>query len=201
MLGRKGELRPQLLKYCHLLDAGQDPIEAFSEAFELSLSELDRELKTYVRRDSFYIHRYKLPETQEKQPIEVQPLSQAETRLYLGDLLMETDRLEQAETHYLQAISLNSELATPYQSLAMVARLQNNWEKSARYLEKAAVGETDDYMTHYLYAENLMETALYRKSGGKRIDNETFETIQKHLNTAIRLMPGFARSYYLLGRL
>jgi tetratricopeptide (TPR) repeat protein len=199
MVGNKGNPRPKLVQYCGLLDSGKDPLEAFKSVF--SLAELDKELDSYIRNRRYDVYHYKLAEAPGKEAVLTRSLGRAEALLQLGDLMMETGRLTEARKHFLQSVSLDPDLTASYQRLATIAQEQEDWESSKHYLQKAVLRDSADYLTHYLYAENLMNAALHQDRDSGAVDGQTFEKILRHLQRAAELMPSFPDSYHLIGRL
>jgi len=122
----------------------------------------------------------------------VRPISEAEAQAYLGNLLARTNRLDEAEVLLKQASAAEPDLPRPYEGLGLVAMRRNRFDEAMENFKQAATRGSKNQLAHYYYAE-----ALQRQAVGN-ITPDVAKKISEELKTSIKLMPGFAHSYYAL---
>lgn len=198
--GRTPSRRTQLLRYLDLLAAGQPNDDAFRQAFQTDPATLENELREYVRRG-----RYVEQAVAFEHPLEFNmemtsaPLSEAETRFYLGDLLLHTNRIEAAEAYLLESIRLDESLAGSHASLGMLRLRQNRFAEAIKYLERAVALNPQNYLAHYTYADALSREGM---ASDNALDGyyspEVLSRMRAELKKAIELAPRFIESYRLL---
>ena len=110
--GAGGARRTQLARFISSLADGRTADESFRLAFQTDLDGLEAELSTYVRLAAY-------PESSETfdRPLDfdsqlsTRHLTEAEGLAYLGDLLLRTDRADDAEGYLRRALELDERLA------------------------------------------------------------------------------------------
>lgn len=191
--------QPQLNRFLNLLLTGQSPDKAFPVAFGADYSVIEKELKEYVKHDT-YPSQIATFEQKLEFDLEMQstPLSEAEGEFYLGDLLNHTSQLDQAEKHLQKAIALDPSLAIAYASLGMLEMHRGKFEEAKRYLERAAAANTGNYVVHYYYAYVLSREAMGADGMIFNFPPALALKLRAELKKAIELAPNFADSYRLL---
>lgn len=195
MFGDKSARQPQLVEYVKALGQGLDSERAFAQAFKSGATEMEKQLRNYVARDSYTVNIYTLASTEGEKEVSVRPISEAEAEAYLGNLLARTNRLDEAEALLKQAVAAEPDLPRAYEGLGLVAMRRNKFDESMEYFKQAATRGSKNHLAHYYYAEALQRQAI----GG--ITPELAQKIGEELRTSIKLMPGFGHSYYALGSL
>jgi tetratricopeptide (TPR) repeat protein len=191
--------QPQLGRFLNMILAGQSPNEAFPVAFGVDFSVIEKELKEYVKHDTYpsqvATFEHKLDFDLEMQSV---LLSEAEGEFYLGDLTSHAHYLDEAEKHLKKAIALDPNLAIANASLGVLEMHRGHFAEAKRYLERALQLNTGNYLVHYYYAEVL--TNEIEGIGGeiRSIEPGLAKTMRTHLAKAIELSPGFADSYRLM---
>jgi tetratricopeptide (TPR) repeat protein len=153
----KPQRMPQLVKYLERYSAGASSDVAFREAFGEDEAALERELRLYVAKSIFQSITYTL-----KDPIEIDrnvkaaPMSEADGAAVLGDLLLQTQRLDEATTHLEQARSLDPALPRAAASLGRVRHLQSRDEDALKLLNEGVERAGDDYLPLYYLATTLL---------------------------------------------
>lgn len=193
MYGNNGVRRPQLVDFAKLINAGMEPAQAFTQAFKTDAVTMEKELRRYISSGSYQMIIYKFSTIEGEQDVTVRPLSDAEVQFHLGNLLMRTRRMDEAETYMKQAIALDASLARPYEGLGFIEMRRNHYDKALDYFKQAAAHDSKNFFAHYYYAEALQREA----QGGFKAD--TAAKMINELRMAIKLRPQFAQSYYLLG--
>lgn len=194
MYANNGARKPQLVEFARLLNADVDPQQAFAQAFKTDTATLEKELRKYIGNSSYPIIIYKFKSVEGEQDVTVRPLADAEVQFHLGNLLMRTNRLDEAETHLKQAAALDASLARPYEGLGFIEMRRNHNDRALDFFKQAATRDSKNFYTHYYYAE-----ALQQEAQGGKLSAETAAKITGELRMAIKLRPQFAHAYYLLG--
>src|SRR5262249_6789794 len=117
MYANSGARKPQLVEFARLLNADVDPQQAFTQAFKTDTATLEKELRKYIGNSSNPIIVYKSKSVKGEKEVTVRPLADAEVQFHLGNLLMRSNRLDEAETYLKQAVALDASLARPYEGL------------------------------------------------------------------------------------
>lgn len=199
MLGNNGARRQQLSEFLKRFDSGADIEQAFTEAFNTDTASMEKELRKYVGNDSYQGRLYNLNDTEGEREMTIKALADAEVQFYLGNLLLHTDRPDEAEAYFKQATTLDANLCGPYEGMGVLAMRRNKYSEAKEHLKQALARGSQNHLTHYYYAETL-EREL---SGGTRnlsvIQPEMAKVMIEELKTSIKLMPGFAPAYNLLG--
>lgn len=196
--GGGAERRAQLSHYLELLSGGAPAEESFRQAFKTAFVGFELELAAYIQFA-------KLPERVEEFDTpaefnahsEARALSEAETLAHLGDLLLHTDRADEAESYLQRAVALDAKLAPAQVSLGILRVRQNRFEEALRHLRQAVAADAQNHLAHYYLAE-----ALYREGpetdGTVKGFEERTEALRGELNKVIELAPRFAEAYRLL---
>jgi tetratricopeptide (TPR) repeat protein len=191
--------QPQLNYFLNLLIAGRSPDEAFPVAFKMEYADIEKELKEYVRRDSYpqqiATFKDKLEFDLEMQTI---PLTEAQGEFYVGDLLRHRGVFDEAEKHLKEAIKLDENLALAHASLGMLEMHRKRYVEAKRYLERAVASSTGNYLVHYYYAYILSREAFGETGMVSDIAPELAAKLRAELKKVIELNPGYADSYRLL---
>ena len=197
MFGDRMARQPQLVRFVDLLNAGVDGEEAFRQAFQVTPEAMEKSLRDYIGRDSYTIVERMMESTEGEKNIAVRPLSEAESQYYLGNILLQTDRVDEAETYFKRAMELDAALATPYEGLGFVAMRRNQYAEAETYFKQASERDSKNYMARYYYAETLNRKAM--AGGGSLMTPQVAQKIVDELKASINLEPNFAHSYGLLG--
>ncbi|HYP02734.1 MAG TPA: tetratricopeptide repeat protein, partial [Pyrinomonadaceae bacterium] len=195
----QGQRIPQLGRFSELLAAGKPLEESFQQAFQTDFKTMEQELQKYVRNNTYRMNAFTAtkPLVFEGE-MQSTTLTEAEALAYLGDLLLHSNRLEDAEARLQQALTLAPDLPMAQASLGMLRVRQNRLSDAREHLRKAVAANSQNYLTHYYYAYALSRTAT---SPGlvSRISAETAEAMRAELKKAIELNPRFPEPYYLYG--
>jgi tetratricopeptide (TPR) repeat protein len=197
--GKGGSRLPQMNKFLNLTAAGRPVEQAFTEAFQIELAAMEKELKDYINNDNFRMSvatfKNKLVLDTE---LQVAPLTEAEADAYLGDLLLHTHRLDDAAARLQRALDANPKLAFAHASLGMTRMRQRRFDDAKRHLREAVAADTKNYLTHYYYAYVISREGMdenYRVLG---YSDEAVREMRASLERAAALKPDFPESYHLL---
>lgn len=197
-----GPRRAQLSAFLELLGRGAKLNDAFRQAFQTDFDALLGELRDYVRLGKYGPQEITFDRRLDADPrVRAGSLTEAEEEFYMGDLLLHTNRLEEAAARLEKATALDPGLAVARAALAVLRTRQNDFDGAAKLLagEEAADGGRDRFLVHYYRAY-----ALSRQGSGSDMFVETFygdataARMRAELEQAIGLNPGFAEAYRLL---
>ena len=194
-----GARRPQLSRYLELLAAGAaDPEAAFREAFRSDYAALENELRTYVR-----LARYEEREVRFEQELGgeaeagVAPLSAAEARAQMGDLLLHAGRLEEAEEHFRRALALDPGLARAHASLGVLRLRQDKIAEAKEHLARAVAADPRSHLARYQHAYALSREGADVHRWVTDYDPAAAELMRAELRRAVELAPHFVDAYRL----
>ena len=189
-----------LAQFTNLLSDGARVEDALRQAFNLSVAELEAGLAAYVRRA-----RYKASVEVFGRPLDfdaqtrARALSEAEVAARFGDLLLHTDREEEAEAYLVRAIGLDAKLALARVSLGALRLRQNRASEARGHLRVAVESDPHNYFARYLFADALnRESAAEVERLTPREFEERTEAVRAELRRALELAPRFVESYKLL---
>ncbi len=146
--GRSGEREPQLARFLELLAARRPVHESFDQAFGTDYLSLEKELKDYVNQNRFRakVVNFVEPESSDAKIVQ---LSETQVLTYLGDLLIHTNRYDEAESHLMKALSITPEHSMANASLGNLKLLQGESTASKQFLQKAIAIDPNNFLAHY----------------------------------------------------
>jgi tetratricopeptide (TPR) repeat protein len=192
--------RAQLAKFVDLLRAGTKIDDAFQQAFQENIESLEKDFKAYIQGAKYMAtgitFERKLDFDSEMQ---AEPLAEGEAHAYLGDLLLHTHRLPDAEGQLQQAVALNPDSPITQTAYGMLRVRQGRLSDARPYLEKAVAANSQNYLAHYYYAFALSSLSMSEYRTVSSFSEDTAATMRSELTKAIALKPDFVESYSLLG--
>jgi FimV-like protein len=199
LLGNKGQRQHQLGRFIDLLSTGTPVENAFQQAFQTSFEAMEKELQGYIQRNTYPLLAATLDQKLETDAgMQSAPITEAEAQAYLGDLLLHTNKLSDAETRLQQALAQEPELAMAHASLGMLRVRQGRFEEALKSLERATLANAQNYLVHYYYAFALSREHMGYSQEVMGYSDETAAKMRAELKRAIALKPDFAESYRLL---
>jgi tetratricopeptide (TPR) repeat protein len=198
MQGNGGSRNQQLNKFIDLVLKGKTAKQAFSEAFQIEYATMESELKKYVEQKTYGTSIIKLKNKLVfENEMQSSPLSEAEAKAVLGDLLYYINRLPEAATLLEEALKLDSSLSLANSSLGLVKMQQGKFEEAEKYLEKAIALDNKNYLVHFQYAYVMSRQEMTHFGFVSGYDREQAKKMRESLKKAIALNPNFAESYNL----
>ncbi|HEX8921137.1 MAG TPA: tetratricopeptide repeat protein [Pyrinomonadaceae bacterium] len=194
-----GHRRTQLSVYLQLLAKGMEIEDAFRQAFQSDFATVEQELRAYLHLNKFPQQVITFDKRLEFETVtRSAPLSEAETQFYLGDLLLHTNRPEEAARYLRKAIALDPTLARAHASLGVAAVRGNRFDDAKKHLEIASRA-SQNYLIHYYYAYVLSREAIGSDNVAEGFyENERAQLMRAELEKVIELSPRFAEAYRLL---
>ena len=143
ILSNNGQHLDQLGKFLQLTEGNAPIDQAVKQSFQMDLVALEKELKKYIEGHTFRMQiatfEHKLEFDKE---LTAAPLSEAEAQGYLGDLLLHSNRLSDAEARLQQALALDPKLTMAQASLGIVRARQGRFDEAKKSLEEAVSGSS-----------------------------------------------------------
>jgi tetratricopeptide (TPR) repeat protein len=199
ILGNEGKRMPQLSRFLNLIDANVALDDAFKQSFQMNIEALEKELKNYIEGHTFRMQiatfEHKLEFDRE---MTAAPLTEAAAQGYLGDLLLHTNRLTDAELRLQQALALDPHLTQAQASLGILRARQGRFDDANKALQEAVKGDSNNYLVHYYYAYALSREGMDSNSLVRGYPAANAATMRAELQRAIELSPSFPESYSLL---
>ena len=183
-----------------LLRQGQNPEQAFTNALHTTLPAMEAELRRYLTQGKFQpLDLTVAANLATPHAISTRHLTPAEVCFHLGDELLRIGRLDAAESYFSQALKLAPASPLPYEGLGLLAARRRQPQEAVQYLRRAAKHGPLNFLSHYLFAQELL--ALTASSPGEytRLDKQVAAEIRAHLGSSLALMPSFAPAHHLLG--
>jgi tetratricopeptide (TPR) repeat protein len=199
--GREGAGRQaDFYRFVGLLADGIPVEESFQKVFGKEAGALEAELKEYIARDNRPAKVTLFDRRTEVKPEELTaaPLSEAEAKYYLGDLLLHTNRLDEAAALLKEALALDPRLALGYASLGMVRVRQRNFSTAVELLRRAVELAPENYLSHYYYAYGLSRQGMDENLVVTGYEGEMARLMRAELMRAIELAPRYPEAYHLL---
>ncbi|HEX8852793.1 MAG TPA: tetratricopeptide repeat protein [Pyrinomonadaceae bacterium] len=199
IVGNGGRRAPQIGRFFDLLARNVATEQAFKQAFETDFAGMEKELKSYVQRDTFEARVATFDRKLEfDSTMQAAPLSEAEAEAYLGDLLLHTHRLEDAEKRLRQSLALDAKNAMTHASLGMLRLRQDKFDEAKSHLREAISLGAGNYLAHYYYAYVLSRAGMDEAGRVSEYKAETLAEMRAALRRAAELKPDFAEAYHLL---
>lgn len=190
---------PQLGQFLGLIAANVPTDDAFKRAFAMDIDSFEKELKKYIEGHTF---RLQVATFEHKLEVDSQlqssPVTEAEAQAYLGDLLLHTNQLTEAEARLQQALAADPKLPMAHASLGIVRMRQGKFDEAKKSLQEAIAAESANYLTHYYYAYALSREAMDSMNVVRSYSPESANLMRAELRKAIQLNPTFTESYSLL---
>jgi Flp pilus assembly protein TadD len=200
LFGGKSERWPQLVRFLELLEDGASVDEALATALGTTKEQLAEDLERFIRADELPYTRYTFKDLGINEEVEIAPMSRPDVLYRLGDYLAhaEPDRTAEAEEHFRAALKIIPEHPGAIAGLGFIRDLDGELDEASKFYQWALELDADNYLTHFLLAQNLVER-YYRRSDGKV---EPGAALPRDLARArelyratLQLNPGLAAAY------
>ena len=198
MSDHTGERQRQLTQFLTLTSNGTPVDDSVRQAFQVEPAMLERRLAAYVRARKYPERLMSLAEPPQPSPsAEVRLLSEAETQAQLGDLLLHTDRSDEAGAYLQRALALDPNLAAARISLGLLYLREGRLTEAKEQFQWAAAAAPMNHLAHYYYAD------LLRRDGSDAAPTVAgyvarTNLIRVEIKRAIELAPDFLDAYGLL---
>ncbi|MGD0251842.1 MAG: hypothetical protein ABSC01_04005 [Verrucomicrobiota bacterium] len=200
MAGDNVNYRSHFRNFTPLLQEGQTPVQAFTNALQTPLSAVESELRRYLARGQFAPIKFNFKENVAgAKTIATRNLTPVENYFRLGDELFRIDRLDDAEKYFTDAQKLAPASPLPYEGLGLLAVRREQPDEALHELKAALQRGSGSFLAHYLYAWEKFRLAADAQGGRGSLPGETAAEIHDELLKSIVLMPNFGPSHELFG--
>jgi tetratricopeptide (TPR) repeat protein len=187
MLGKGGQRQPQLNRFISQLNSELSLEENFRQSFQTDYKGMEAELRAYISKFLFpaveYTFTAPLAVAKEAQSA---TLTEAEVQYHLGDLLLHSNRLDEAEEHLQKSVALDAHFAPSQVALGILRLRQRRLPEARQQLQAALALDPRNYLGHFYYAQTLS------------LNDQSDEAI-KSLQEAVTLKPDLAQLQEALG--
>lgn len=190
--------KPQLVQFINLLAAGQRSDSAFNEAFMTDFKDMEKELRNYIKNSSYAGVTYDLNGFAFDKDLRVEAMSEAEAMFHLGNLLLHTNRPDEAKSYFDLSLALDANLHRAHEGLGFIAMRKQNYGEAKERFKLATERDSKNFLAHYYFAEALLLEAQNGKGGAGEITPEAAKAIIASLRRSIALNGFFPQTYYLL---
>jgi tetratricopeptide (TPR) repeat protein len=200
MSGANQALKARFGQLTILLRQGQTPEQAFTNAFQTSVKAMEAQLKQYLEAGKFNpltlsvsanLKAARYMATRNATPVEV--------LFRLGDELFRIDRLDAAESYFVQARKLAPASPLPYEGLGLLASDRKQSDTAVKELHEALQRNSTSYLAHYIYALEKYQLTAHAETHFTRLDAPLADEIRSELKKSLALMPDFGPAHHLLG--
>jgi tetratricopeptide (TPR) repeat protein len=129
--------------------------------------------------------------------MQAKPLTEAEAKTYLGELLFYFERLSEAESHFQQVFLQNPNSSRAYVSLGKIRAKQGKMDEFAKFLAKAIELDPNNFLAYYHHARALSEQGMSEFGFVSEYSAALANKMRESLKKAIVLNPDFPQSYEL----
>lgn len=193
------DLIAQIENYLVLIAAGKTRETAFEEAFKVKYSELETELEKYISQKSFEASYLDLGEkTAFQNQFSAGQISRSEWLFHLGDLLFQSQRLDEATKILRQSLALDERSAAANLLLGKIFLNQKNHSEAILYFERSLALDGENSAANLFLAQTLYRANISKEGFINPIPAENAEKIRKLLKTAIRQNPQLIEAYQIL---
>jgi len=191
--------RDAMNEFLMLTTSGTPQDKAFTDAFKITYAQMDKELRQYVSKNTYQyneiVFKNKLLFDAD---MKTSILSEHQADSLLGDLLLHSNRADDAEPFLARAIAGDPTSVLANTAMGMVKMRQRKWADAKKFLEVAVSGGTTSHLPYYRYAFILSRESQDEFGYTKEFPKESAERMRNLLLRAIELSPSFGESYELL---
>lgn len=200
MVGDNSAFRSRFGMFTQLLQAGQLPEQAFTNAMGVPLSVMEAQLHAYLQQGVFSPITLSLT-ADVAGPVYVSAAAITPVEMYfrLGDELLRINRPDAAEALFIHAKTLAPASPLPYEGLGLLAAQRNDPNEALSDLQTALMQGSTSFLAHYIYAQQKYQLTADAEDRYSTLKKPAANEIRNHLEESIALMPNFAPAHELLG--
>jgi tetratricopeptide (TPR) repeat protein len=139
--------------------------ENFRQSFQTDYGKIEDELREYIEKRSFPILNIKFPNQLDlAKELQSAQMSEAEVMFHLGDLLLRSNRLDEAEENLKKSIALDPKFAASQVSMGILRLRQDQTAEAKKMFEAAMALDPRNYLAHSYYARLLREEGKHEEA-------------------------------------
>lgn len=193
-----GRASDRLVRFLALLRENNSTEIALKQIYGIDPAKLNDLLAAYLQQPSLPIQLESvISKPAAGSQSKANKVTESEAQTYLGDVLLNMGRLDEAESYLKMAIAADNNLSQARSSYGLLLIRQNKFAEAAAQLEFAVADVSANYFVYFNYAYALSRA---NASGGfvKRFPAADAAKMREALQKSISLEPGFAPSYRIL---
>jgi tetratricopeptide (TPR) repeat protein len=184
-------------RYRKLVEAGSSDEEAFEEAFGMSPSEADRQLKTYLtHKISAVVFDLAILEFEPPEPT-IRAMSASEIASELGNVALAQGNSSDAQSYFEAAITADPSYSRAHAGLGDAHKFQGHWEQAEPHFQRAVELGPEDALNHLDFAEYFHDKARDEAFADDR--KELLGTARRNYVKSQKLDPGIPETYAMYG--
>ncbi len=189
----------QFQRYLSLSRQAGPSNDAFRTVFGDDSSDIERELREYVRRFSFPAVQYQFTgKLSNKIAARAQTLTESDAQGYLGDMVTRQNRLDDARALLDKSIAAEPRAARPVAALGKLELRAGRLDEAIQLLDRASTMAPDDAGFASALGRALIDRAT-AVSGDGTFRVETLRRARTALDRSVMLEPDTAQTVALLG--
>jgi tetratricopeptide (TPR) repeat protein len=193
MMFNEPQRRAQFITFLNKLKGGNE-LDAFREVFNTDVASFQKTFEAYIQqRLAWNAFELATPEgLARSKDMTARTISEAESEYFLGDLLLHSQRLNEAETHLTKAVKLDAKLGMAQAAMGRLLMRKNNNDDALAYLRRATELDPDNYLAHYYHA------SLLNSRRATTLSDADWTTMRSELHKTIQLAPQFVEATEML---
>jgi tetratricopeptide (TPR) repeat protein len=200
MAGDNPYYKARFGQFTTLLREGQTSEQAFTNALQTTLPQMEKELHRYLQQGQFAPIQFSLPAgIASAKAMNTRIITPVEIYFRLGDELLRIHRPEDAQMYFFSAQKLAPASPLPYEGLGLLAAGHEQREEALREFKEALARGSTSFLAHYMYATEQYRLTADSQERYSRLKDEPAEAIRSELQKSIALMPNFGPAHELLG--
>lgn len=198
--GDNPALRQRFGNYTPLLRAGENPVQAFTNAMGLSLPQMEAQMQRYLQNGQFPTMQLTLQgHSSPPHNLLARPLTPVENYFRLGDELLRINRPDEAEQFFTDAKNLAPASPLPDEGLGLLAVRRERPDEALDHFKESLQHGSTSYLTHYFYALKTYQLAQADSGTQEPLPPATAREIHDEVLKSIVAMPDFGASHELFG--
>jgi tetratricopeptide (TPR) repeat protein len=200
MAGDNPVLKERFKQFTPRLHAGEVPLQAFTNALQVPLPALEKELRRYLDRGQFNGISFALPDNvATPKGFATRWLTPVENYFRLGDELLRIGRVDDAKRMFANAQALAPASPLPYEGLGLIAAQREQTDEALRQLQVAIQRGSGSFLAYFLHAWQLYHQAANHPDDPSRLPKAVADEIHADLMHSLTLMPDFGPAHELFG--
>ena len=200
MLGDSPVMKAHFGELTTLLRKGQVPAEAFTNAFHVSLAQMENQLRAYLKRGQFEPLRLSVGgNLASARALSTRPLVPVEVWFHLGDMLLRIGRDDEAREFFARAQAIAPRSPLPAEGFGLLAAQRGESAEAVKRLGEALHLGSISFLAHYTYARERYRLTAKMPDRYSRVAPEVADEIEPEIQKSMALMPDFAPAHELLG--
>ena len=192
--------RNGLSTFTSLLRQGQGQMQAFTNAFQMPLAVVEKELERYVKQQKFESLELSVRASLlGPQPMATRGVAPVEVCFRLGDELLRVGRDAEAESMFSMAAKLAPASPLSYEGLGLLAAERGHHPEAVENLQQAIRRGSTSFLAHYVYAREKLILTAPAPDTYTRLEGAEAVEVRAELEKALQLMPEFGPAHHLLG--